>query len=246
MRFFLNQVLIIKKGVMRTNFLILVFITIFYCVYAQTGNVGINTETPSATLDINGNLKIRATPNSAVVDGHKLLMIDNISKEVKTIDASALGSSTNNSIAKAEAIGNGADLGLTSNNGYQKINFLNSPTFSGSAFNLTNDVYTVPANGIYAVKFIYKYGDGIQAGTLAVSGYPRIGVFNGATMIEETKFSVVNAASLSILSSTAMISSVFSFSAGDEISFHMNPDNTNIDLLSNNIHTSAIIYKISD
>lgn len=231
---------------MKTTILPFVFITIFYCVFGQMGNVGINTENPSATLDINGNLKIRTTPNTTLLAGHKLLVIENTSKEVKTIDSSVFGSSTNSSIAKAEAIGNGAVLGLTLNNGYQKINFLNSPPFSDSAFDLIDDIYTVPSDGIYVIIFSYKYGDGIQVGTLGLSGYPRIGIFNGANVIEEKKFSIVNTSAIRLLSTNAMINSIYSFSAGDEISFRMNPDNINIDVLTNNIAASAVIYKISN
>lgn len=44
-------------------------------IYAQTGNVGINTTNPQATLDVNGNLKVRTveTVTSASNDQAVLL-----------------------------------------------------------------------------------------------------------------------------------------------------------------------------
>lgn len=51
-----------KKNI-HSTFAIIVLLLSYLNIYAQNGKVGINTENPQSTLDINGDLTIRSTPN---------------------------------------------------------------------------------------------------------------------------------------------------------------------------------------
>lgn len=240
---------------MKKNFYTLIFLGLFATGIAQTGNVGINTTTPTATLDVNGNAKLRTTPNSTTLTGHQVLGIDTTTKEVKTLDSSLFtaSSSTNTTIASASSITTGTLLGLTLNTGYDIVKFpLASVKSFSSNYNATTGVYTVPSNGIYVVKFNYRYGDGVQLNALSLTGgMPGIGVFRNGTQLEESLFSGANVSLLglgilSVLISNTFIDSVYQFTAGDQITFRSNRAGLNLILLSDTINTSMTVYKISD
>ncbi|MDN3693928.1 hypothetical protein QWZ06_17425 [Chryseobacterium tructae] len=52
--------------------------------------VGINTSAPTATLDVNGNMRVRNTPAATTVPGYQLLVQDNSSTEVFAMDPQLL------------------------------------------------------------------------------------------------------------------------------------------------------------
>lgn len=55
----LHNIIIMKK------IILFLFVWVSHIVFSQTGNVGINTTSPTAKLDINGNLRIRTIPESS-------------------------------------------------------------------------------------------------------------------------------------------------------------------------------------
>ncbi|MFI2743712.1 hypothetical protein ACG2LH_13305 [Zhouia sp. PK063] len=48
---------------MKKKYLLIIFLALTYSSYAQDGKVGIKTEDPQATLDVNGNVRIQTVPN---------------------------------------------------------------------------------------------------------------------------------------------------------------------------------------
>jgi hypothetical protein len=238
---------------MKKNFYTLIFLGLFATGIAQTGNVGINTTTPTATLDVNGNAKIRTTTNSATLTGHQVLGIDTTTKEVKTLDTSLFSTNTNTTIAKATVVGNGALLGLSGNSGYEKINF--GPSTLGTGFDTTTDTYTVPSTGVYAVKFNYRYGDGVNLNISLLNfggGTPKIGIFRNGVVMDEGFFGGASISllaplvALSVIISDTYIDSVYQLTAGDTIDFRYNQTGLNVALLSSNVTAKMVVYKISD
>ena len=241
---------------MKIKLYLLGMLCISSLAFTQSGNVGINTETPSATLDINGNLKVRTTPTSGTLTSYTVLGINNTTKEVTNLDNTLFASAsttTNGTVTKVSATGIGSVLGLTLSNGFQKINFPAAAIGGTANFNAATDVYTVPSDGIYAVKFSFRYGNGVQLRLLSLTGGdPRIAIFNGTTLVDESIFSGANVnllgalGVLSLIVSETDIDSVYRFNAGDQITFQSNQSGINLDLLSENIRASAVIYKISN
>lgn len=128
-------------------------------IYAQSGNVGINTTNPQATLDVNGNLKVRTveTVTSASTDQTVLLRDksepgDFVLKEITV--SNLLGSAGSGSTAYSAAKSGGWSL-LNVNLGSSTypINLTGSNTRIGDPTMFTNGVYTAPISGIYDVHF---------------------------------------------------------------------------------------------
>lgn len=242
---------------MKKNFYTLIFLGLFATGIAQTGNVGINTATPTATLDVNGNAKIRTTPNSTTLVGHQVLGIDTTTKEVKMLDPSLFTTSTsgtvNTTISKATVVGTGALLGLTGSNGYEKINF--GPATLGTNFDTTTDTYTVPTSGVYAIKFNYRYGDGVNLNVSLLNfngGTPKIGIFRNGVVMDEGFFGGASISllaplvAISVIVSDTYVDSVYQLTAGDVIDFRYNQAGLNVALLSSNVTAKMVVYKISD
>ncbi|KAA2220580.1 hypothetical protein [Chryseobacterium sediminis] len=215
--------------------------------------VGINTATPSATLDVNGTLKVRDTPAATALPGYQVLAINQGSTQVYTVDPALLiaASDTNTTVyaAKKTAGISLLSLGLFPS-GFRAVNFLAAERTlgSGSLFSDTDNTYTIPSTGVYAIGFAFRYGSGLQASILANS--PGVGIVRTragvATTIDSRPFSGANLILLSLTIAETSINSIYSFQAGDKISFGLVGSTAlDVGLLGSSI-ASFSIYKISN
>lgn len=216
--------------------------------------VGINTSTPTATLDVNGTLKVRETPVTTAITGHQVLMLNEGSNQVAMIDPQLLigASSVNTSIYSAKKTTGISllDLGLFPS-GFRPVNFLAAERTVGSAslFSDTDGSYNIPSTGVYMVGFTFRYGSGLQAELLANT--PGIGILrtrnNVSALIDNRTFSGLSIPLLlSITISESNINSLYSFQAGDKISFGLTGSSAlSAGLLGNSVAT-FYIYKVSN
>ncbi|MBB6329514.1 hypothetical protein HNP24_000464 [Chryseobacterium sediminis] len=215
--------------------------------------VGINTATPSATLDVNGTLKVRDTPAATALPGYQVLAINEGSTQVYSVDPALLiaASGTNTTVyaAKKTAGISLLSLGLFPS-GFRAVNFLAAERSLGSAslFSDTDNTYTIPTTGVYAVGFAFRYGSGLQASILANS--PGVGIVRTragvATTIDSRPFSGANLILLSLTIAETSINSIYSFQAGDKVSFGLVGSTAlDVGLLGSSI-ASFSIYKISN
>ncbi|PWN69265.1 hypothetical protein C1631_014505 [Chryseobacterium phosphatilyticum] len=215
--------------------------------------VGINTATPQATLDVNGTLIVRDTPQATVLPGFQLLASNLGSDEVFIMDPQLVigASKTDPSIFAAKKTTGISllSLGLFPS-GFRAVNFLAAERTIGSAalFNDTDNTYTIPSTGVYAIGFSFRYGSGLQASILANS--PGVGIVRTragvATVIDSRPFSGANLVLLSLTISDTSVSSLYSFQAGDKISFGL-VGSTALDVgLLGSSTSSFYIYKVSN
>ncbi|AZB07939.1 hypothetical protein EG344_03260 [Chryseobacterium sp. G0162] len=215
--------------------------------------VGINTNAPTATLDVNGTMRVRVTPPAATVTGYQILAQDAATTEVFAMDPQLLigASNTNTSVyaAKKTAGISLLSLGLFPS-GFRAVNFLAAERTLGSAalFNDTDNTYTIPSTGVYAIGFSFRYGTGLQASILANS--PGIGIVRTragvAATIDSRAFSGANLVLLSLTISESSLNSAYSFQAGDKVSFGLVGSTAlDVGLLGSSI-ASFYIYKISN
>ncbi len=240
---------------MKTKFSSLALVCASVFAFSQTGNVGINTETPSATLDVNGNVKIRTSPSSSTLTNYTVLGLNNTSKEVTSLDASLFASSSttasNTSVFAARKTSGISllSLGLFPT-GFRAVNFLNAERTIGNTamFSDTDNTYVVPSDGIYQINYTFRYGTGLQASLLANS--PGIGIVRTragvSTLVGNRAFSGANLIILSLTISETTIDSVYNFLAGDRISFGLT-GSTALDagLIGSSLSNFSI-YKVSN
>ncbi|WP_426480263.1 hypothetical protein [Chryseobacterium sp. R2ACT005] len=216
--------------------------------------VGINTATPSATLDVNGTLKVRDTPAAIALPGYQVLAINQGSTQVYSVDPALLiaASGTNTTVyaAKKTTGINLLSVGIFPAS-FQPVNFIAADRNIGSAalFTDTDGSYTIPSTGVYAIGFAFRYGTGLQASLL--SGGPGIGIARTraavSTIIDTRPFSGINLAlAINLTLSDSSINSLYSFQAGDKVSFGLVDSGViNAGLLGSSI-ASFYIYKVSN
>lgn len=229
-----------------------------FCSLSLFSQIGINTPTPTATLDVNGTMKVREAPVVTALPGHQIMAINNNGDfQVAKLDPELIAnlavniSGTNTSVyaAKKTAGISLLSLGLFPS-GFRAVNFLNSERTVGTAglFSDTDNTYTVPATGIYAVGFTFRYGTGLQAELLSNS--PGVGIVRTragvATLVDSRTFSGANLLLLSLTISETSLNSLYSFQAGDKISFGLVGSNAlSVGLLGSST-ASFYIYKVSN
>lgn len=216
--------------------------------------VGINTATPSATLDVNGTLKVRDTPAATALPGYQVLAINQGSTQVYSVDPALLiaASGTNTTVYSAKKSTGISLLSVGILGDFKPVNFLAAERTIGSAalFNDATSAYTIPSDGIYAVSYSFRFGTGLQASLL--SGGTGIGITRtrgaGAgvtTLIDSRLFSGVNLLVASLTISDSHINALYSFQAGDRVNFGFIDPGISLTLLSTST-TSFSIYKISN
>ncbi|PRB04428.1 hypothetical protein CQ046_06860 [Chryseobacterium sp. MYb7] len=216
--------------------------------------VGINTATPTATLDVNGTLKVRDVPAATALPGYQVLAVNQGTTQVFSMDPAILiaASGTNTTVYNARKTTgvNILNLGVLPSD-FQPVNFLQADRTIGSAALFTNadGSYNIPSTGVYAVGFAFRYGTGLQASLL--SGAPGIGIARTrsavTTLIDTRPFSGINLAlAINITFSDSSINSLYSFQAGDKISFGLvDTGNISVGLLGSSV-ASFYVYKVSN
>lgn len=234
------------------------------CAFSQSGWVGINTPNPQANLDINGTMKIRQTPSAAALPGYQILAVNQNSggdSQVSQVSPLLISNYVSNQIStngttNASIYAAKKTTGITLvaldlfPTGFRSVNFLQAERTVGSAtlFSDTDNSYTIPSAGTYAVGFSFKYGTGLQASLL--TNNPGIGIVRTragvATTIDSKPFSGANLIALSLTISESTLSSIYTFQAGDKISFGLT-GSTALDAgLIGSSTSSFYIYKISN
>ncbi|MEN4762752.1 hypothetical protein ABEG63_20700 [Chryseobacterium sp. C39-AII1] len=246
---------------MKATIFTLIFAAAASSIHAQ---VGINTPNPTATLDINGTMKIRQTPSAPALPGYQILALNQNSggdfqvaqvNPQLVVDAAVTAVNTtgitNTSVYAARKTTGISllSLGLFPT-GFRAVNFLTNERTVGSAalFSDTDNTYTIPSTGTYAIGFSFRYGTGLQAEILANT--PGIGIVRTragvATLIDNRAFSGANLLVLSLTISESSLNSLYSLQAGDKISFGLTGSTALSAGLIGSSLSSFYIYKVSN
>lgn len=238
---------------MKAKFYSLILVCITLPLFSQ---VGINTPSPTATLDVNGTLKVRDTPAATALPGYQVLALNQGTTQVFSMDPALLtaASGTNTSLYSAKKTSGISLLSVGVLGDFKPINFLSTERTIGSAalFNDNDSVYTIPSDGVYAIAYSFRYGTGLQASLLAGGSGVGIGITRtrgaGAgvtTLIDSRSFTGVNLLVASLTISDTYINGIYSFQAGDRIAFGMIEPGITLSLLGTSA-ASFYIYKVSN
>ena len=211
--------------------------------------VGIGTDNPQATLDINGNLKVRTIDEiTAPTANQGILMIDNSTggdMEVIQISPENLFSSSSFTAYSARNAGGWSllNLGIGGTN-WHKINISGaSDTRVGDPDLLVDGVFTAPESGIYLVNYEFQLVSGVN---LDVLGNKRLGLIKNVNEIWEDKFFDAVRVELIIpllavpVTSTSLMSLV-ELNAGETLTFAVETGGVDLTLLTNNEVSLSII-----
>ncbi|SIQ77894.1 hypothetical protein SAMN05880574_1252 [Chryseobacterium sp. RU37D] len=251
---------------MKTKFYsaFLALMTISSSAQSQTGWVGISTPNPHANLDVNGTMKIRQTPVAPALPGYQILAVNlntggdfqvaQITPQLISDYVIGQVNTTNGISTSVYAARKTSGLSLINvgvlPSGFRPVNFSTTERKLGleSLFSDTDYTYIVPTHGVYAVGFSFRYGTGLQAALLSSS--PGVGILRtragASTLIDNRTFNGANLGLLSLTISESSINNLFTFQAGDKISFGITRASVlEVGALGSSI-SSFYIYKVSN
>ncbi|WES98011.1 hypothetical protein P2W68_24875 [Chryseobacterium arthrosphaerae] len=214
--------------------------------------VGINTTTPTATLDVNGTLKVRDTPAATALTGYQVLAINQGSAEVYKMDPLLLmaGSTANTTVYAAKKSTTLSVLSVGAfPGGFKALNFkaADRTIGNGALFDDADGSYVIPSTGVYAVGFAFKYSTGLVASVLSEGGIGIARTRNGTSaIIDSSMFSGLNILVTGLSIADTSIHSLYSFQAGDKINFGTIENGLlTLGALSTS-NASIYIYKVSN
>jgi len=197
-------------------------------IYAQ---VGIATETPTATLDVNGDLRIRSIVEELDLDLVKdsILVIsrDGVVKRVpsKIVISSALKTAVRGGFSGTGSLNLSLGLGTT----YTNIPFDNEDFDYNDEYDVVTGQFTAKQDGIYDISVQINSSGGLSAST----NYG-VCVLKNGTVISKENFANINISVLAInLNVTPPIrksNTLVQLNTGDTISFQIFSDLLSVDL----------------
>lgn len=228
---------------------LLILTSVFCFIISNAQNVGVNTKTPTATLDVNGNLRVRTVPVTDAAASYNFL-VANAENEVERINGN-FASAVNTTIAKGETTGAFTLLSVGIND-WLNVNFSESNVIIDTGNNYTpgtlttsSSYYTVPSTGIYEIDYSIRFGRGVELGVLTDK---RIGIIrqttSSTTILDSKSFDGIDVLVLTLSLTSSSINSVYQLNAGDKIYFAASSGIT-VNLL-NRSRASFVIKKISN
>lgn len=210
----------------------LVMLCVSTFIYAQSGNVGINTANPQATLDVNGNLKVRtvetitsATTDQTVLLRDKSVPGDFVLKEITVSNLLGSVGSDSSSAYSAGRSGSWSLLNINLGGSTYPINLSGNHTRIGDSALFTDGVYTAPISGIYDVNFEVQ----LSGVDLTLLSGKSLVLYKNTTVWETKPFNGVRVeigpfpvATIPITSTG--LNSLVQLNAGDTLTFAINTD----------------------
>lgn len=250
-----SQILITKTNAMKNLIQVLFAFSILSAV-SVGAQVGINTTDPKATLDINGNVKIRDLPVVTSMNSNHMILLRDISStgdfEMKEMNSDILVNANANAYYGSKT-GSNSLISLGLGGGWAKVNLTGSAnTKLGSPALFTDGVYTATQAGTYVVNYEYQFTEGVN---IELLGGKRLGLIKNETTIWEEKpfegvrvvvIGLINLANVPLTSTK--LTSLIQLNIGDTVTFAVNsPGLLPVDLtLLSSAKVNIYIYKISN
>lgn len=124
-------------------------LTLSTCVFSQ---IGIGTMTPTASLDIDGDIRIRNVPMETIMDvAQDSLLVISRDGRIKTVSATEITDRALPSIIKGNFTGSGL-VNLSLATGTQDIPFDQEDFDLNDEYNTSTNTFTAKQDGIYSVS----------------------------------------------------------------------------------------------
>lgn len=200
---------------MKKKFITLVLMGITLKCLSQ---VGINTDLPEATLDINGNLRVRKVENCLGDSCADAILIKSNGHFVQYISKEQLFAMNYKSYVSGTG-NNGVVLAdISALNTWGKILFDKETIDENNDFDTATSMFTAPKDGIYQIYVQYKTSSLISAGELGVGIYIKRGE-NTPELIAEESYTSVSLLGTTVSPPTRRTQAIVSLKPGDQIYF---------------------------
>lgn len=209
-------------------------------VWAQ---VGIETTSPTATLDVNGNFRIRqTTTNTNEAAAKDSVLIVNNKGDVARVTSKQIVNSYLKSFVKG-SFSNTADKNLSLSSGTQHIPFDYEEFDYNNEFNTGTHTFTAKQNGVYAVSVQIKTNSAVSVATnLGVA------IQKNATVIARNGFANIGVTvlfiTLNVTPPFRSTQTLVQLDTGDTIQFSLYSDLINIGILGSREDCFFTIHQV--
>lgn len=195
--------------------LVLFFLMIGITCYAQ---VGINTEDPQATLDINGNLRIRTVEKCSGLPCIDSILVKTNGGYIQSISKAQLAISNNVSFVSGTGSGSTILANVIIISDWRRIQFDKEIIDENNDFDVITNTFTAPKDGIYKVYVQSKTSSLISAGDFGVGIFVQRGM-NAPELVAEENYVNVSVLGISVSPPTRSTQILLALNFGDKIIF---------------------------
>lgn len=186
---------------------------IFYLtpIFSQ---VGIETTSPTASLDINGNLRVRSsTATSNETAAKDSILVTNNLGNVMRISSQKVIQSYFKTCIKG-SFTSSSDVSLTLSSGAKKIPFDYIEFDSNNEFNTSNSTFTATQGGIYSIDIHIK-----STSAIGVALDFGVAILKNGTVITRDSFANIGILSINATPPVRSSRTLISLAPGDTITF---------------------------
>jgi len=201
--------------------------------------VGVGTTSPTASLDVNGDLRVRTinheTIESVIKDSILVISNDGIVKRVESqqIINSVLKTAVKAKFSSAALV----NLSLISN---EVLVPFNDEDFDlNNEFDTTTHQFTAKQDGIYSVYAQIK-----ADATIAVATNFGISIYKNNVLESTNSFANVGVTAINVTPPVRAVNTLLNLSAGDVITFKINSDLISLSLLGDSANSYFTIHQI--
>ncbi len=223
-------------------FVKLKFVLIFVFSIPVFSQVGINTTSPTASLDVNGDLRIRTIEEETNPLTKSIIAKDSVlvtsGEIVKSIPSKEIINSVLLSAVKGGFSGPAASS-ITLGSLYEDLVFDSEEFDLNDEFNVSTGVFTAKQDGIYQVTVQIN-----SSSAIAVSTDYGVCILKNNALVARENFANISLLGLNLTPPIRKTQALLQLSANDTISFQIFSNLLSVNLLSNSIDTFFTIVQI--
>tara|TARA_B100000508_G_scaffold35251_1_gene27348 strand:- start:1429 stop:2094 length:666 start_codon:yes stop_codon:yes gene_type:complete len=217
---------------------IFILVMLLQSVYTSS-QVGINTTSPLATLDVNGNMALRSVTEelkpSIAKDSILVVSDDGI---VKTITANTVVNEAIPSLVRGDFASSGA-ITLSILSGSSIIPFDQKTIDVLDEFNTSTHVYTAKNDGIYQIYVQIEAN-----GSLAVATDFGVSILHNGVTVATANYANVGILSINATPPFRSTTTLLVLNAGDTVQFNLDSSLLTADLSGSNFNSFFTIHQL--
>jgi hypothetical protein len=209
------------------------------CPFYLCAQVGIGTTNPTATLDVNGTLRIRQT-NSYISEpaAKDSVLVVNKNGDVTRTSSKQVVNSYIKTFIKG-SFSTTADKNLALSSGFQKIPFDLEEFDLNNEYNTSTNTFTAKEAGIYAVYVQIK-----ATSTLSVATNFAVAIVKNTTIAARYGFANISVVGIDVTPPMRSTQTLVQMAAGDTIRFFIYSNLVNVGILGTNEDCFFTIHQV--